>query len=264
MTGPDGKPITDPGHLRNELAIIVGETADDIEADHGADAAELFSGVAYGTATPLLLHVDDWLKEGGTKGPLNGRTADQYRADVGRFATWAQTIGVYTIEGVTEAVAGRYVTAELVGKRVHPGTGNRRISACSAYWRWLRKRAGVKSQPWAGQSMAKVNGRHGDEDRKRPFTDAEVSALLTGDAGAELADAMRVAALSGMRLEEVYRLRTADCVGDWFRVGRSKTTAGVRRVPVHPDLQAIVERRCKDKAPDAFLFPEPGEGNAWT
>jgi integrase len=258
VTGPDGKPIADPRHLRNELAIIISEQAEDIEAEHGAEAAALFSGVATGSATPLLMHVDDWLREGGAKGPLNGRTAAQYRADIERFTTWAQTIGVSTIEGVTEAVAGRYVTAELVAKGVHPGTGNRRISACSAYWRWLRKRVGVKAQPWAGQSLAKVNGRHGHDDKKRPFTDSEVSALLKGDAVGELADAMRVAALSGMRLEEIYRLTMADCDGGWFRVGRSKTAAGVRRVPVHADLLAIVDRRLKDKAPDNYLFHEAG------
>jgi len=258
VTGPDGKPITDARQLRSELAIIIDEHAQDIEAGHGADAAELFSGIAYGTATPLLLHVDDWLKEGGIKGPLNGRTTDQYRADVGRFATWAATIGVSTIEGVTEAVAGRYVTAELVGKQVHPGTGNRRISACSAYWRWIRKRAGVKANPWAGQSLAKANGRHGDGDKKRPFANNEVSALLAGKADAELADAMRIAALSGMRLEEIYRLTTADCADGWFRLRVAKTSAGVRRVPVHAALTAIVARRCKDKAADAFLFSEAG------
>jgi integrase len=258
VTGPDGKPITDPHHLRSEIAIIVDEQAEDIEAERGADAAALFSGVAYGTATPLLLHVDDWLKEGGAKGPLNGRTKNQYRADVERFAAWAQTIGVSTVEGVTEGIAGRYVTAELVAKGVHPGTGNRRISACSAYWRWLRKRAGVKAQPWAEQSLAKVNGRHGHDDKKRPFTDNEVSALLAGAPDPELADAMRIAALSGMRLEEIYRLTIADCAGGWFRVGRSKTAAGVRRVPVHPDVAEIVARRLKDKARDDFLFHEAG------
>jgi integrase len=69
---------------------------------------------------------------------------------------------------------------------------------------------------------------------------------------------MHVAALTGMRLEEIYRLTVADCANRWFRVRYAKTRAGVRRVPVHPALAAIVARRCKGKPANAFLFHEPG------
>ena len=82
--------------------------------------------------------------------------------------------------------------------------------------------------------------------------------LLTGDAGVELADAMHVAALSGMRIEEIHRLTVADCADRWFRVRHAKTHAGVRRVPVHPALAAIVTRRREGKPANAFLFHEPG------
>jgi integrase len=162
-----------------------------------------------------------------------------------------------TIEAITPVVAGRYVTESLVGKGVHWATGNRKITAASSYWRWLRKRAGVTGNPWAGQSLAKGNRRVADE-RKRPFTGAEVATLLSGGADSEMADAMRVAALSGMRLEELYRLTVADCAGGWFRLRQSKTPAGRRRVPIHPDLAAIIAARISGKAPDGFLFHEAG------
>jgi integrase len=206
----------------------------------------------------LLLHVDAWLREGGAKGPLQARTRTQYRSDVQGLAEWLRTIGiVVTVEAVTDVVAGQYVTEQLVGRGVHWATANRRITAASAYWRWLRKRAGVKANPWAGQSLSKAVGGNGDKS-KRPFSDGEAAMLLTGDAGIELADAMRVAALSGMRLEEIYRLTVADCVGRWFRVRYAKTRAGLRRVPIHPALAAIVARRCEGKPATAFLFHEPG------
>jgi integrase len=255
--GPEDE-ITDPNRLRQHAAWIVDEEAEDIEAEHGEAAAATFAGIAHGMATPLLLHVDSWLKEGGAKGPINPRTAAQYRGDVTRFADWARGVGVTTIEGVTEAVAGRYVTSELVGKGIHPGTGNRRISAVSAYWRWLKKRAGVKGNPWVGQSLAKPSARNGDKS-KRAFTDDEVRALLAGPADAELADAMRVAALSGMRLEEIYRLTAQDCRDGWFNVRLSKSEAGVRKVPVHSALAGLVARRTEGKSARDYLFHEAGE-----
>jgi integrase len=50
---------------------------------------------------------------------------------------------------------------------------------------------------------------------------------------------MHVAALSGMRIEEIYRLTVADCANGWFRIRHAKTRAGVRRVPVHSALTTI-------------------------
>jgi integrase len=242
---------------RDAANWVVDGEAEDIAAEHGPDVARTFLGIARGTATPLLLQVDAWLREGGLKGPLAPRTAAQYRADLNGLAEWANGIGITTVEAVTDAVAGRYVTEQFVGRGVHWATANRKITAASAYWRWLRKRAGVKTNPWAGQSLSKA-GSTNTEKNKRPFTDAEVGELMAGDADPELADAMRMAALSGMRIEEIYQLTVADCDGRWFRIRQAKTRAGLRSVPIHSALVAIVARRCKGKAKADFLFHEPG------
>ena len=149
--GPDGA-VSDPDKLRWEAAIILDEEADTIEGEHGREAARTFVGIARGTATPLLLHMDAWLRDGGIKGPLAPRTAAQYRAAVSALAEWAKGVGVTTIEGFTDQMAGRFVTEELVGKGIRWVTANRRITAASAYWRWLRKRAGIKATPCAVRS----------------------------------------------------------------------------------------------------------------
>lgn len=259
---PDGQPgAADNADKMAVATMLLADDAEDIAAEHGPAAASIFVGVARGTATPILLHVDDWLREGGAKGPLNKRTQDQYRSDLDGIEAWARSVGAATVEAITPAMAGRYVTGELVAKGVHWATGNRKISAASSYWRWLRKRAGVTGNPWAGQSLARTSRRI-EGERKRPFTDAEVAVLLAGKADPELADAMRIAALSGMRLEELFRLTVADCAGGWFRVRVSKTPAGRRRVPIHSALAGIVAVRLTDKAPDAFLFHETGEAKA--
>jgi integrase len=249
--GSDG-----PDPLDAALWVLEDEVGD-IETYQGRQAADTFVGIARGTATPLLLHIDAWLREGGSKGSLAPRTIVQYRADLKAFAEWAASIGITTVEAVTEQTTGQFVTEQLVGKGVHWETANRKIRPASSYWRWLRKRAGVKANPWAGQSMSKGAGRNGDRS-KRPFTDAEVAALIGGEADPELADAMRVAALSGMRVEEIYRLAVADCAGGWFDVRRAKTRAGVRRMPIHSNLAPIVARRCDAKKPTDFLFHEAG------
>ena len=47
-----------------------------------------------------------------------------------------------------------------------------------------------------------------------------------------------------------------NAAGDVFNVVRSKTAAGVRRVPIHPDLRLTVATRSKGKPSTAYLFDE--------
>ena len=69
---------------------------------------------------------------------------------------------------------------------------------------------------------------------------------------------MLVAALSGMRIEEMYRLTVSDVPDGWFRIRHSKTAAALRRVPVHTGLKALVARRIKGKKASDYLFHEAG------
>ena len=263
----DGRPVGDPRYLRWLAVSELEDAAEAIEDKHGLEAAKTFVGVAQGTATPLLMHLDAWLREGGVKGPLNPRTVAQYRSDLATLADWAKRCGVVAVEGFTDQVAGRFVTEELVSKGVHWATGNRKITAASAYWRWLRKRAGVKSNPWAGQSLSKGQA-HRTGRSKRPFTDAEVAALLAGGADAELADAMRVAALSGMRIEEITAWKSPTARMDGSR------SAERRRAPVCDVSRCIplcpVSWRCGARArhQTPIYFPSPdrnakAESVAW-
>ena len=68
---------------------------------------------------------------------------------------------------MTPPVAGRFVTEALLRQGVDRATGNRRISAASAYWRWLVKRAGVPASPWRGQSLSRqARARAGGRDKR--------------------------------------------------------------------------------------------------
>lgn len=249
----------------DELAGVRLDEQFGLEADllaeaRGPEAASVMRGLASGKMTPLLLYIDAWLAEGGTKGQATQRTQRQYRSDLDALAAWMMTIGVVTIEGVTKKTAGRYVTEALLGTGMNRVTANRKISAPSAYWRWLIRRGHATDlNPWAGQSLAKGAERGTVARTKRPFTASEVTLLFAGGRlkdDVELADTMHVAALSGLRLDEIYRLTVADCAGGWFNVRVSKSRAGVRRVPIHPALAELVARRSLSKPGTAFLLHE--------
>ncbi len=80
-----------------------------------------------------------------------------------------------------------------------------------------------------------------------------------------VADMIAVAALSGMRVEEIERLTVGDIFRDCFDIPEAKTDAGVRMVPIHSALQPIVARRTAGKGATEPLFPElpiPAPGSA--
>ena len=238
-------------------ADSIDEAADQIASRYGQPVADTFVGIASGTATPSLFHVDSWLREGGAKGPLNLRTQGQYRSVLTAFAAWCEGSGVPgTVEAITKAVAGRYV-AEGVAAGLDPATHNSKITALSSYWRYLIKRTPVTVNPWSGQSRSTA-GRNRHGERKRAFTDLEVRTLLDGPADQELADVIRLGALTGARLDELYRLRVSDCAYGIFNIRRSKSAAGVRTFPIHSALVSLVDRRCEGKQPGEFLMHEAG------
>jgi integrase len=236
---------------------IATESFHEALEDLPRDEAELVNAIAHGRATPLRTYLDAWLAEGGARGPLKARTALQYRSDVEGMAAWlAETHHPVTLEAVTKIVAGEYAS-HFVAEGADRKTAGRKISAVSSYWRWLIKRTGIELNPWTGQSFSKAR-RPGEERSKRSLTDLEVSRLLGGSPGAELSDLIRIAALSGMRIEEIYRLRVRDCADGWFKVRLAKSHAGNRRLPVHSALTGIVASRATGKAEGAYLIHEAG------
>jgi integrase len=261
-----------PGRLADDLSSLASDRAERIERERGREAAQAFARVAHGEATTLSDKLDPWLAEsGGTD-----KTKLQHRKAVAELLAWAG--GEVTLEGFGRRQAGEFVSKRLLRAGLAPKTVNRYLSSLSMLWKWLAKRGHLgdaSANPWQGQAQP-VKGRRGARvEPERPFTDAEVAKLLAGPADARkardplLADLMPMAALSGMRIEELCRLTVADCAarsgepcaGGSFVIREGKTDAAARTVPIHPALAPVVARRCAGKGPSGFLFHElPGNG----
>jgi integrase len=110
------------------------------------------------------------------------------------------------------------------------------LGALSGYWKWLIKRGHLpqrSTDPWQGQAPKKRKNDGSGKAEERPFTDVEVARLLTNPPGPAFPDFLRIAALTGMRREEIGHLTVADCAGGVFVVLQGKTEATARRVPVY-------------------------------
>lgn len=243
---------------------LLADRAEEIERREGYEAARQFHDTATGKATPLETLVEPWLAHKAMK----PRQVLDYRRAVLKFIAWLKASKLSaTAEGVTRKAAGRYITEAFVETGKNTRTANKDVSCLSQLWRWLESKGYAGENVWRSQSLPKARPKRGED--KRAFSDAEVLKLLTGAPNLLLKDFMLIAALTGMRVEEIARLNVRDVFRQAddirFDIAEAKTAAGVRMVPVHPDLLAIVERRTAGKQARDALFPElpvPKEGSA--
>jgi integrase len=243
--------------IRERGAIEEPRSLEEQDRDVPSQKASDFVRLATGKATPLLTYEDRWLASSG----YTDRTKADARSALRHFRDWSirEKRSAFT-ETVDDLMASDFRDAELVKAGVHPKTANKKLSALRQYWAWLDKSLGIRPNPWAGKSLAKPKlhrvSPDGPDGQERPFTDDEMRTLFLGNADADLADLIRIAALSGMRLEEIGQLRIRNCREDCFAVQRGKTAAAVRTVPIHSALRKLVAYRVRNKRDDAFLFPD--------
>lgn len=213
------------------------------------EAKELI-GLARGLRLPIGGELERYLAERRLKPRYASRTNRAVKA----LGTWSrERAGGDDLRRIDRREAGLFVD-QLIATGITAATANSLVSSLSSYWDWMERRGIAKSNPWTRQNRKPPEIEA--ERSVRPFTDEEAAALLCGDANRTLHDLMRVAALSGMRINEIANLRVGDVEGEVMQIRASKTAAGVRRVPVHPSLVTVINRRSASKPPEAFLFDE--------
>lgn len=241
------------------MRSLISERAQELSEAGNPGAGSIFYKIASGEETLLVTFINQWLAESSMK----PRQKIDYRRAVLKLDRWLGLNGhALTIEAVTRKAAGDYVTKAFVERGAHWRTANKDISCLSSYWKWLRRKGHVEDNVWQGQSLPER--RVSKQEKKRPYTDEEVLKLISNDPPEYLMDAIFIAALSGMRVEEIAQLRIRDVQNGVIDVKLAKTPAGEREVPIHSSLFHIFERRCKGKPLDSFLFdelPTPAEGS---
>lgn len=235
---------------------VFGASPEEDEDDPKGRKAQAFYELATGKATPIGTYVDRWL----AATTYTDRTKADARTAVAQLNEWfEEQHRPPVIERIDDRAASDFRDAVFTGK-AHPKTANKKLSALRQYWMWLDRSFGIRPNPWVAKSLPKPKQHQMDPDgpggRERPFTDEELTLLLSGKADADLHDMMMIAALSGMRLEEIGQLRIGDCQNNVFNVRRSKTAAGIRAVPIHPLLMPILRRRAGGRQSVSYLFPD--------
>jgi len=235
-----------PAELKS---AVIAENAERIEALHGDARAQAFAAVALGRDDAIRSMFDQWQSEGHVQPKERANRATVAKV----FLGWLDAHKVVpTVRSVTRPLAGRFVSDDLMPRP--RATASKYLSTLRSFWRWLEAKGVTEGNPWERHALPRRPLSR--DDMKRAFTDEEAAKLLAGPASPVMRDMMLVAALSGMRMEEIAALRARDVVEGGFDIPRAKTLAGQRSVPIHSRIAALVAKRTKGKAPDARLFPE--------
>jgi integrase len=134
------------------------------------------------------------------------------------------------------------------------------------FWKWackyhptFREQFGSKICPFDGHSLPKTGKGAGES--YIPFTKAEVEdlhskALASNDSA--LAALIAFGAYTGCRLEEIGRIHKNNTkfkggIPVSFEIGKSKTDAGVRELPIHSQLIPLYQSLL-EASQDGFLF----------
>ncbi|MGO4915127.1 tyrosine-type recombinase/integrase [Pseudogemmobacter sp. W21_MBD1_M6] len=246
---------------------------DDLEIARHAEEAEreAFRGApkrAYEDALLAHVPVDHFLDAYFNGAKLAQKTKNARRGLINQFARWCVEEKL-TLDRIDRRIIGRYVTQRI--DAMHPTTAYAHLIALRHYWVYLHARGHIsngddKGGAWVGQQI-KDNSRRverGSQDTERPFTAEEVITLIHSpypvrqrpEFQEQIMDALKMSLLSGMRMAEVLTLWAGEVHDGVFDIQQGKTDAAARRVPIHPDLVEIVERRTKGKGPEEWLFHE--------
>jgi integrase len=253
-------------HINEERAEPIAEwwlseALDEAKAvleEHGDEKAERFMRVVKGQATFIRDVYPSWLDETRPK----PKQRDAHGKVMRDFMNWAGQ-GI-TIEETDRKKAGTYISHLMSARTLAPKTVERYRSSLSTLWTWLEEKGMTDlNNPWFKHRSIRPTVR----TKRKPLSDRQLVSLLSGSYDTPtyrkvLADLVRLALVSGCRLEELCALKKADVAkrtdGYWLVITEGKTEAAVREVPIHQSVNQILDRRRRGKGEHLFDEITPG------
>ena len=220
-----------------------------IEKEDGPARADDFFGIATGTRTLSNSYFEQWKAQLD----LAAKTKDQMIKDVTQL-----TARFSSIEEITKKAVKHWM--EDLDKQGKGNASQKRIlSFCRNYWKYLQSHDAVPvdHDPFFGVlNLSKTKKKASTGGSWVPFKADEVVALWNA-AGAkedkQLQDLIMLGAYTGSRIEELCSLKVANVTKTAFKITDAKTAAGIREVPIHSALIALV-KRLKDETKDEYLI----------
>lgn len=249
----------DDVEAKETLETLLTEAAVNIEQTKGYADAKTFYDIAKGVQTPTLSFFDSW------KAQIDAtdKTKDQMIKDVTLLTSRFSILNEITKSSVKKWVDD--LTAE--GKSFV--SIDRILGFCRNYWRYLQSHDAVPTELEPLRGVLVISKAAKTKARKTvanaPYAADAVVSLWSAASNrnpskrnvmskdTDLANLILLAAYSGARIEELCSLKASNVIANSFHIADSKTAAGVRIVPIHSKLTALVEA-LKIASKDGYLI----------
>jgi integrase len=185
---------------------------------------------------------------------VRAQTVQDKRRVYGELLGW---LGVDAeVKDVTRKTAGNYVSAVMARSGKAPKTLKSELAQLSALWKYMVGRGVAEVNVWHLMSATLPKQRRGGvAGSRRAWTEAEqLRVLRETDTGDPIWSSVALALYSGARLEELCQLKTADVHDGALHIRVGKSSAAVRKVPVHPVILPLV-KRLTETSIDGYLLP---------
>ncbi len=244
--------VSDPEE-RDTITSVLVDDAEKIEKREGEKKAVRWYKTATGERTPFAAAFKSYKADRGKN--LSRSTLNNLATAAGEFK---ECFGAdVCLEEIGRREVARFVTEFLPQRKgpkapdgQGPATIRKKVSQLAQVWSWAQQRGILpfsKETPWDEQAPSKKDIKAAAEVR-RPFKSDETKKLFAASpAGEALGDAMRVALLTGVRLEEVASLDASqvDKSSRWYIVEKGKTDSARRIVPLVGMACDVVRARVK-------------------
>jgi integrase len=248
---------------REIVAEALIDRAEELEKKVGEKRAVRWYKTATGAMTPFTAACEQYKADRGKA--LSRSTLNNLDTAIREFKEFAGKD--VSLQEVDIRLVARFVTEYLPNKKSPkapqgqgPATIRKKVSQLSQVWSWAQKRGllpKTKETPWDDQAPTKDDVR-AVAVKRRPLTaDEAVKLLDAAPAGDALGDVIRVALLTGVRLEEIAGLDASQVAEDarWYTIRKGKTESAARVVPLVAAAQEVVKSRL-ERHQNGPLFPE--------
>ncbi|MEO3480866.1 DUF6538 domain-containing protein [Phaeobacter sp. CAU 1743] len=169
------------------------------------------------------------------------KTVDMKRRDLGKFAKRFK----YAHDATNREIA-EWVETELIGKdQLQLTTCKRVISNCRGYWAYLQRQHRLALASPFENVVPRKNSKASQpaNSKRQHFTKVDFQTLIReADDDSQLKDLIYLGAYTGARIEELCSMKLTSIDKCSFSIEDAKTSAGIRKVPIHSSIKPIVER----------------------
>lgn len=243
------KPDLDDNN-REAIEFLINDEAETLYYKTNSEAARSkaiqFTHVASGAKTTTDYYYEQWKAQL----TISPRTVEQYAKDVQLFINKFPII-----ENVNKREVSIWLD-KLSFEGVSKDTQKRIIKGCRNYWKYLSRYNinGMVTDPFHQVILANKGKKKAPRETFEPHELVDLWTKAKNSNNDTLADLIVLGAYTGARIDELCSIMVKDVSDDVFNITDSKTTAGIRTVPIHSHIKPVIERLLENST-DGYLLP---------